>query len=140
MQDGRVIAYGSQQLKRHEQNYPTHDLELTAIIYALKLWRHYLYGEQFKIFMDHKGLKYIFSQKELNMRQRKWMEYLKEFDCTISYNPGKANMVADALSQKSSEIVASMMIKEWKMIKDFNHLTVSGAPKSISGYLASLII
>ena len=112
MQDEKVIAYGSRQLKRHEQNYPTHDLELETIIYALKLWRHYLYREQFEIFTDHKSLKYIFSQKELNMRQRRWMEYLKDYDCLISYHPGKSNVVADALSRRSSEIVASMMIKE----------------------------
>ena len=73
MQDGNVIAYGSRQLKMHEKNYPTYDLELAAIVFALKIWRHYLYGEKFDLFSDHKSLKYLFSQKELNMRQRRWM-------------------------------------------------------------------
>ena len=98
MQDEKVIAYGSRQLRRHEHNYPIHDLDLAAIIYALKLWRHYLYREQFEIFKGHKSLKYIFSQKELNMRQKRWMEYLKDYDCIISYHPGKANVFADAFS------------------------------------------
>jgi len=83
MQHGRVIAYGLRQLKRHEINYLTHDLELAAVIYALKLWRHYLYGETFDVFIDHKSLKYVFSQKELNFRKRWWMEFLKDYDYTI---------------------------------------------------------
>ena len=98
MQDGNVIAYGSRQLKPHEKNYPTHDLELAAIVFALKIWRHYLYGEQFDLFSDHKSLKYLFSQKELNMRQRRWMELLKDYDFSLHYHLGKANVVADALS------------------------------------------
>ena len=98
MQTGRVIAYASRQLRPHEMNYPTHDLELAAIVHALKIWRHYLYGETFTIFTDHKSLKYIPTQKELNLRQRRWMELLKDYDCTIEYHPGKANVIADALS------------------------------------------
>ena len=78
MQSGRVVAYGSRQLKNHEQSYPKHNMELAAIVFALKIWRHYLYGEQFKVFSDHKSLKYIFIQRDLNMRQRKWMEYLED--------------------------------------------------------------
>ncbi|KAL2252041.1 UNVERIFIED_CONTAM: Retrovirus-related Pol polyprotein from transposon [Sesamum indicum] len=101
MQHGRVIAYASRQLRPHEMNYPTHDLELAAIIHALKIWRHYLYGETFQIFTDHKSLKYIPTQKELNLRQRRWMELLKDYDCTIDYHPGKANIVADVLSRKT---------------------------------------
>ena len=77
MQSGRVVAYGSRQLKNHERNYPTHDMELAAIVFALKIWHHYLYGEQFEVFSDHKSLKYIFTQRDLNMRQRRWMEYLE---------------------------------------------------------------
>ncbi|XP_063948101.1 uncharacterized protein LOC135152195 [Daucus carota subsp. sativus] len=100
MQNGKVIAYASRQLKPHEQRYPTHDLELVAIVFALKVWRHYLYGEKCEIFTDHKSLKYIFTQKELNMRQRRWLELIKDYGCTISYHPGKANVVADALSRK----------------------------------------
>ena len=86
MQHGRVIAYASQQLKPHELNYPTHDLELAAIIFALKLWRHYLYGEKCKIFTDHKSLQYLFTQKDLNLRQRRWMKLLSDYDCTIDYH------------------------------------------------------
>ncbi|CAA0818854.1 Uncharacterized mitochondrial protein AtMg00860, partial [Striga hermonthica] len=101
MQQGRVVAYASRQLKPHEQNYPTHDLELAAVVHALKIWRHYLYGGKCEMFTDHKSLKYIFTQKELNMRQRRWLELVKDYDCTISYHPGKANVVADALSRRS---------------------------------------
>jgi len=95
-----VIAYASRQLKPHELKYPTHDLELAAIVFALKIWRHYLYGEKCEIYTDHKSLKYIFTQKELNMRQRRWLELIKDYDCSINYHPGKANVVADALSRK----------------------------------------
>ena len=101
IQSERVVAYGSRQLKNREQNYPTHDLELAAIVFALNIWRHYLYGEQFEVFSNHKSLKYIFKQRDLNMRQRRWMEYLEDYEFTLNYHPGKANVVADALSQKS---------------------------------------
>ncbi|KAI3667676.1 hypothetical protein L6452_42745 [Arctium lappa] len=100
MQRGKVIAYASRKLKEHEKNYPTHDLELAAVVFALKLWRHYLYGTRCTLFTDHKSLKYVFDQKELNMRQRRWLELLKDYDCELQYHPGKANVVADALSQK----------------------------------------
>ena len=98
MQDERVVAYASRQLKPHERNYPVHDLELAAVVYALKMWRHYLYGEKCKIFTDHKSLKYFFTQKELNMRQRRWLEMIKDYNLEILYDLGKANVVADALS------------------------------------------
>ena len=101
MQEGKVVAYASRQLKPHERNYPTHDLELVAIVFALKIWRHYLYGEKCFIYTDHKSLKYLPSQRELNLRQRRWMELIKDYDCVIDYHPGKANVVADALSRKS---------------------------------------
>ncbi|KAL0549512.1 hypothetical protein IC582_013996 [Cucumis melo] len=100
MQQGKVVAYASRQLKSHEQNYPTHDLELAAVVFALKIWRHYLYGQKIQIFTYHKNLKYFFTQKELNMRQRRWLELVKDYDCEILYHPGKANVVADALSRK----------------------------------------
>ncbi|XP_075489518.1 uncharacterized protein LOC142528361 [Primulina tabacum] len=87
-------------LKKHEENYPVHDLELASIVFALKIWRHYLYGERFEIFTDHKSLKYIFTQAELNMRQRRWMDLLKDYDCEIKYHPGSANLTFDALSRK----------------------------------------
>ncbi|KAJ0556907.1 putative nucleotidyltransferase, Ribonuclease H [Helianthus annuus] len=103
MQRQKVIAYASRQLKNHEENYSTHDLELGAIIFALKIWRHYLYGSKFTIFTDHKSLRYVFGQKELNMRQRRWMEILSDYECNIQYHAGKANVVADALSRKYHE-------------------------------------
>ena len=100
MQSGRVVAYGSRKLKDHEQNYPTHDMELATIVFALKICRHYLYGEQFEVCSDHKSLKYIFTQRDLNIRKRRWMEFLEDYDFTLHYHPGKANVVVDALSQK----------------------------------------
>ena len=110
MQDGKVIAYGSRQLKKHERNYPTHDLELAAVVFALKSWRHYLYGESCDIYTDHKSLKYIFTQKELNLRQRRWLELIKDYDLTIQYHPGKVNVVADALSRTGVPKVAMPLI------------------------------
>ena len=101
MQDGRVIAYASRQLKEHENRYPTHDLELAAVVHALKIWRHYLIGNKCDIYTDHKSLKYFFTQEDLNMRQRRWLELIKDYDLEIHYHPGKANVVADALSRKS---------------------------------------
>ncbi|GJR10321.1 putative reverse transcriptase domain-containing protein [Tanacetum coccineum] len=100
MQREKVIAYASRQLKPHEENYTTHDLELGAVIFALKIWRHYLYGTKCTVFTDHKSLQHILRQKELNMRQRRWLELLADYDCEICYHLGKANVVADALSQK----------------------------------------
>nr|GFA63129.1 putative reverse transcriptase domain-containing protein [Tanacetum cinerariifolium] len=100
MQREKVIAYGSRQLKVQEKNYTTHDLELGAVVFALKIWRHYLYGTKCTMFTDHKSLQRILDQKELNMRQRRWLELLSDYDCEIRYHPGKANVVADALSQE----------------------------------------
>ena len=108
MQEGRVIAYASRQLRRHELNYPTHDLELAAVVHALKIWRHYLYGQRCDIYTDHKSLKYIFTQNELNMRQRTWLELVKDYDLEIHYHPGNANVVADALSRRSYVNMAKM--------------------------------
>ncbi|GJS28460.1 putative nucleotidyltransferase, ribonuclease H [Tanacetum coccineum] len=100
MQRNKVIAYASRQLKIHEKNYTTHDLELGAVVFALKIWRHYLYGTKSVIYTDHKSLQHIFDQKELNMRQRRWIELFSDYECEIRYHPGKANVVADALSRK----------------------------------------
>ncbi|KAI3740651.1 hypothetical protein L2E82_31121 [Cichorium intybus] len=103
MQRGKVIAYASRQLKEPETRYATHDLELAAIVFALKFWRHYLYGTKCTLYTDHKSLQYVFSQKELNMRQSRWLELINDYDCEIAYQPGKANVVADALSRKFHE-------------------------------------
>ncbi|GJT28072.1 putative reverse transcriptase domain-containing protein [Tanacetum coccineum] len=100
MQREKVIAYMSHQLNIHEKNYITHDLELGAVVFALKMWRHYLYDMKCVVFTDHKSLQLILDQKGLNMRQRRWLELLSDYDCEIRYHPGKANMVADALSRK----------------------------------------
>ncbi|WMV24596.1 hypothetical protein MTR67_017981, partial [Solanum verrucosum] len=96
MQNGKVIAYASRQLKVHEKNYPTHDLELAAVVFALKIWRHYLHGVHVDVFTDHKSLQYVFTQKDLNLRRRRWLEFIKDYDMSVHYHPGKANVVADA--------------------------------------------
>ena len=121
MQHVKVIAYASRKLKSHEQKYPTHDLELAAIVFALKIWRHYLYGEKCEIYTDHKSLKYIFTQKELNMRQRRWLELIKDYDCAINYHPGKANVVAGALSRKER---LNMLTSSEELIKDFEKMEI----------------
>ena len=109
MQHGKVVAYAFRQLKPYERNYPTHDLELAVVIFSLKIWRHFLFGDTCEIFTDHKSLKYLFSQKELNMRQRRWIELLKDYDCIIQYHLGKANVVADTLSRKSVGSLAKVV-------------------------------
>nr|GFB03483.1 putative reverse transcriptase domain-containing protein [Tanacetum cinerariifolium] len=103
MQREKVISYASRQLKIHEKNYTTHDSELGAVVFALKIWRNYLYGTKCTVFTDHKSLQHILDQKELNMRQRRWLELLSDYDCEIRYHSGKANVVADALSRKERE-------------------------------------
>nr|GFC25184.1 putative reverse transcriptase domain-containing protein [Tanacetum cinerariifolium] len=100
MQKEKVIAYASRQLKVHEKNYTTHDLELGAVVFALKMWRYYLYDTKYVVFTDHKSLQYILDQKELNMRQRRWLKLLSDYDCEIQYHQRKVNVVADALSLK----------------------------------------
>ncbi|KAA0042132.1 ty3-gypsy retrotransposon protein [Cucumis melo var. makuwa] len=107
MQQGKLVAYASRQLKSHEQNYPTHGLELAAVVFALKIWRHYLYGEKIQIFTNHKSLKYFFTQMELNMRQRGWLELVKDYDCEVLYHQGKANVVVDALDRKKIIVAQS---------------------------------
>jgi len=123
MHNRQVVAYASRQLKVHEKNYPTHDLELAAVVYVLKIWRHYLYGSKFEVCSDHKSLKYLFDQKELNMRQRRWLESLKDFDFQLSYHPEKANVVVDALSRKTLHMSA-LMVKELELIEQFRDLSL----------------
>jgi hypothetical protein len=94
------VCYASRQLRKHEENYPTHDLERAAVVHALKIWRHNLIGHRCAIYSDHKSLKYIFTQNDLNLRQRQWLELIKDYDLGINYHPGKANVIADALSRK----------------------------------------
>ncbi|GJR60576.1 putative reverse transcriptase domain-containing protein [Tanacetum coccineum] len=103
MQREKVIAYASRQLRKNEENYTTHDLKLGAVVFALRLWRHYLYVTKCTVYTDHKSLQYILDQKELNMRQRRWIELLSDYDCVIRYHPGKANVITDALSRKDKE-------------------------------------
>ena len=100
MQRGKVIAYASKQLMNHNVNYTTRDLELGAVVFALKFWRNYLYGTKCTIFTYHKSLQHILNQKELNMRQRRWVELLNDYECEIKYHPGKANVLTDAISRK----------------------------------------
>ncbi|GJX96371.1 putative reverse transcriptase domain-containing protein [Tanacetum coccineum] len=100
MRRNKVITYTSRQLKIHEKNYTTHDLELSTIVFALETWRHYLYGTKSVIYTNHKSLQHIFDQKKLNMRQRRWIELFRDYDCDFRYHPGKANVVANALSRK----------------------------------------
>ncbi|GJZ11082.1 putative reverse transcriptase domain-containing protein [Tanacetum coccineum] len=100
IQKENVIAYASRQLRVHEKNYTIYDLELGAVVFALKMWRHYLYGTKCIVFTDHKSMQHILDQKELNMKQRWWLELLSAYDCEIRYHPGKANVVDDALSRK----------------------------------------
>jgi hypothetical protein len=103
MQDGRVIVYTSRQLKKHVVNYPTYDLELAAVVHALKIWRHYLLGNKVHIYTDHKSLKYIFTQPELNMRYGRWLQLIKDYKLEVHYHLVKVNVVADGLSRKSHQ-------------------------------------
>ena len=138
MQLGKVISYASRQLRPHEVNYPTHDLELAAVVFALKIWRHYLYGEKCQIFTDHKSLRYLLTQKELNMRQRRWIELLKDYDCTIDYHPGKANVVADALSRKSMGVLAHIKFVQLPLLVELRSMRVDLSTGDSGSLLATL--
>nr|GEU52791.1 retrotransposon protein, putative, Ty3-gypsy subclass [Tanacetum cinerariifolium] len=139
MQHGKVIAYASRQLKSYKVNYPTHDLELAAVIFVLKIWQHYLYGKPCDIFTNHKSLKYIFTQKELNMRQRRWLELRKDYEENIQYHLGKANVVEDALSRKNSGIMTCLKTHP-EFIKDLELMEVELVVCGSKGYIASLKI
>ena len=135
MQDGHVVAYASRQLKPHELNYPTHDLELAAVIHALKQWRPYLYGNRWELYSDHQSLKYLFTQPDMNIRQRRWLEVIKDYDLGLNYKPGKANVVADALSRKS--YCNNLMVKQAQpsLYEELAKLNLEIVP---SGFLANL--
>jgi hypothetical protein len=122
MQDGHVVAYASWQLRKHEAHYPTHDLELAAVVHALNIWRHYHMGKRCELYMDHKSLKYIFTQLNLNLRQRRWLELIKYYDLGINYHPGKANVVVDALSRRShvSQLVVDSV--PFELCEEFDKL------------------
>jgi hypothetical protein len=124
MQERHVTDYASRQLRKQELNYPTHDLELAAVVHALKIWRHYIMRVKCQVYTDHKSLKYIFSQKDLNLRQRRWLELIKDYDLEIHHHPGKANLVADALNRK--EHVHSAVVAQLpdEIIEDFRRLSL----------------
>jgi ribonuclease HI len=124
MQEGKVVAYSSRQLKVHEKNYPTHDLELAAVVHALKTWRHYLYGQKCDIYTDHKSLKYIFTQSELNMRQQRWLELIEDYELENHYHPGKANVVKDALSRKRHVNMLAAHPMSFELAKEFDRLSL----------------
>jgi len=124
MQNGRVVAYASRQLRPHELNYLTHDLELAAVVFALKIWRHYLYGVRCEVYTDHKSLKYIFTQKELNLRQRRSLKLLKDYTLDIKYHLAKANVVADALSRKPRGVVASLLMEQPRLLRELEALQI----------------
>jgi hypothetical protein len=111
-------------LKIHERNYPTHDLELATVVYALKTWRHYLYGQKCDIYTNHKSLKCIFTQSELNMRQRRCLELIKDYELEIHYHPSKANVVADALSRKSQVNMMVSHLMPYELVKEFDRLSL----------------
>ncbi|WVZ51942.1 hypothetical protein U9M48_003039 [Paspalum notatum var. saurae] len=122
--EGKVIAYASRQLRKHELNYPTHDLKLATVVHALKIWHHNLYGQRCEIYTDHKSLKYIFTHNELNMRQRRWLELIKDYDMEIHYHPGKANVVSDALSRKSYANMALGFMMPHELCEEFERLSL----------------
>ena len=132
------MTYGSRQLKNHEQNYPTHDMELAAVVFALKIWNHYLYSEEFEVYSYHKSLKYIFTKRDLNMRQRRWMEFLEDYYFTLHYHPGKVNVVADALSRKSRGALASIASREWWMLETFGQFGLQYSEQTL-GTFGSLV-
>ncbi|KAH0652607.1 hypothetical protein KY289_030285 [Solanum tuberosum] len=126
IQNGKVIAYASRKLKIHENNYPTHDLELAAVVFALKIWRHYFYGVHVDVFTDHKSLQYVFSKKDLNLCQRKWLELLKDYDMSVLYHPDKENVVADTLSRLSMGSVAHVENEKKELVRDVHRLARLG--------------
>jgi hypothetical protein len=124
MQDGHVVAYASRQQRKHEAHYLTHDLELATVVHALKIWRHYLMGKRCELYTDHKSLRYIFTQSNLNLRQRRWLELIMDYNLGINYHSGKANVVADSLSRRShvSQLVVDHM--PFELCEEFDKLNL----------------
>jgi hypothetical protein len=124
MQDGHAVAYASWQPRKHEMHYLTHDLELAVVVHALKILRHYLTGKRCELYTDHKSLNCIFGQSNLNLWKRRWLELIKDNDLRINYHPGKANVVADALSQRShvSQLVVDSM--PFELCEEFDKLNL----------------
>ena len=129
------MSYASRQLKPHELNYATHDLELCAVVHALKIWCHYLIGNRIEVFSNHKSLKYLFTQNDLNLRQRRWLELVKDYDLEVHYTPGKGNIVADALSRKSCLRQMSVEPRHPELTEAFERLNLHEVPQ---GFLANL--
>jgi len=125
MQEGRVIAYTSRQLKTHEWNYLTHDLELAVVVFALKIWRHYLYGVCCEVFTDHQSLKYLFSQKDLNLRQTRWLKFLKDYDIHFQYHPGKASVVEDVLNCQPYPALSCLLALLYELCEEFRKLELN---------------
>ena len=122
MKGGNVITYAPTQLKVHEKNYPYHDLEFAAVVFALKLLRHYLYGVHVDVFIDHKSLQYVLMQRELNLRQRRWFDLLKDYEMNVHYHPGKADVVADALNRMNIRSTKDVEDEKKELVKDIHGL------------------
>ena len=137
VQNGKVVAYASWQLKPHKLNYPTHNLELAAVIFVLKIWRHYLYGARCEVYTDHRSLKYVSTQKELNLRQRRWIELLKNYTLDIKYYPGKANVIANVLSRKPRGALSFLAILSPHLLMKLEKLQIEVLPP---GATASLVV
>src|SRR4051812_7649258 len=137
MQERKVIAYGSRQLRTHEDKYPTHDLELAAVIYALKMWRHYLLGNRCEVYTDHQSLKYLFTQPDSNLRQQRWLEKIADFNMDIHYTPGKANVMADALSRKAYCSELEVQVQQPLLYEELRKLNVEIVPQ---GYVNFLVL
>jgi hypothetical protein len=125
MQNDHVVAYASGQLRKHKEKYPTHDLELAVVVHALKIWKHYyIIDKRCEVYLDHKSLKYIFSQLDLNLRQQRWLELIKDYDLGINYHPGKANVIPDALSRRSHLNMLATRELLPKFCKEFENLNL----------------
>ena len=126
MQNGKIIAYASRKHKVHERNYPTHDLELAVVVFALKIWRHYLYGVHGDVCTDHKSLQYVLTQKELNLRQRRWLELFRDYDIIVLYHPDKANVATDSLSHMTMGSVYHIEKTNKDLVREVHRLARLG--------------